>query len=301
MTAKDVEKRRDAKRIKQQSAKGNLYQKKNPTYARDQMRKIRAENGRNDGIYAQMIDDQRKPLDVVSDNILITSDFHIPFHNLSLLEKLFSVAVEYSVTDISIAGDFWDCDNVSTFTPGVPMKPAFDQEINHVRNVLDLITAAFKGVYFCRGNHEKRWLNLNAGKLDIKKLFGLTEITRGYQVTGDDHIYITQGDEKWLHCHPRNFRITPLSVVRDLSAKFGCHVVGGHGHQFGQGWDRSGRFKVADGGGLFDVHSLDYHRDTTCHPEVRSGFYLLQDNHLIAFEPDHEGKVVLEDSKGGKK
>ena len=100
---KVAQKRRDAKRSAQQSAKGNLYQKKHPEWARDRMRKIRAENGRNDGIYAHMVDDARTPINITSSNIILTSDYHIPFHSLSLLQQVFDVAEEYGVSDVSIA------------------------------------------------------------------------------------------------------------------------------------------------------------------------------------------------------
>jgi len=69
-------------------------------------------------------------------------------------------------------------------------------------------------------------------------------------------------------------------VVRDLAAKYQCNVIGGHGHQFSQGWDRSGQFRIADGGGLFDKRAFEYLRVTSCHPETRNGFYLVQDNNL---------------------
>lgn len=283
----------DNARIKQQSAKGNLWQKKNPAACRERMRKIRAEHGRNDGIFAQMIDDQRDPLNIKSNNIIIASDFHIPFHNLSLTEKIFEIAEEYSVTDFACPGDFWDCDTFSSFNPINPIRVSFEEEKKHVRDVLDLITKGFKNVNFCRGNHERRWINITNAKTTVKDLFAMTGITRGYKVTSDDHMFLDQNGEKWLLCHPKNYRITPLSVVRDLAAKFNCHVWGGHGHQFGQGWDRSGNFRVVDGGGIFDVHSLEYHRETTCHPEQKNGFYLLQDNIAIPFEPDHNGNVKL--------
>jgi len=287
-----AQKRRDAKRSAQQSAKGNLFQKKHPEWARDRMRKIRAECGRNDGIYAHMVDDARTPINITSSNIILTSDYHIPFHSLSLLQQVFDVAEEYGVSDVSIAGDFWDCDNYSRFTH-LGYSTAFKQEVEAARDVLDMVTCAFKNVYICRGNHEKRWIDLNAGKMDMKMLFSVTEITKGYKVTMDDHMMLHCNGEDWLLCHPRNYRITPLSVVRDLAAKKHCHVVGAHGHQFDKGWDRSGRYQVADGGGLFDIKSLDYARETSCHPVQRAGFYLLQDNVLIGFEPDHTGTVRL--------
>lgn len=256
------------------------------------MRRIRAEHGRNDGIYANMIDDARTPINIQSNNILITSDYHIPFHSLSLLQQVFDVAEENEVNDIAIVGDFFDCDNYSRFTH-LGYSTSFKEEAKVAADVLDLITCAFKNVFICRGNHEKRWIDLNAGKMDMRMLFAVTEITKGYKTTMDDHMMLHCNGEDWLLCHPRNYRITPLSVVRDLAAKKHCHIVGAHGHQFDQGWDRSGMYRVADGGGLFDVKSLDYARETSCHPVQRAGFYLLQDNILIGYEPDHTGTVRL--------
>lgn len=287
------QKRRDARRSDQQSAKGNLYQKKHPEWARDRMRKIRAECGRNDGIYAHMVDELRNPITITSNNIIVASDFHIPFHNPSLLENMYDVAIDYGVEDVAVPGDFWDCDNFSIFDDNASLGVTFKKEQKHVAGVLEDITNSFKRVYFCKGNHEDRWVKINSGQMDMKDLFATTLITEGYEVTSDDHMILMQNGEKWLLCHPKNFRTTPLSVAKDLAAKKLCHIWVGHGHQFAQGWDRSGRFRVVDGGGIFDPHSLAYHRRTTCHPEMRSGFYLLQDNIPHPYEPDHTGTVRL--------
>jgi len=280
---KEKEKVKDAKRSRVLNEKGNIYQKNNPEWARDRMRRIRA-SGRNDGIYAKMIDRQMNPLNIKCDNVIYTSDWHIPFYDINLKDALFKIAEDYSVDTLCVAGDFWDCDNYSQHVR-LSWAETFKQEIEEIRSVLRDITETFKITYFCRGNHEKRWINLNMAMMGMEELFALTRIHTGYEVTTDDHMYLYQGNQKWLLCHPRNFRQVNLSVAKDLAAKYQCNVVSGHGHQFAQGWDRSGRYRIADGGGLFHRESIAYLRETSCHPMTRNGFYVIQDNELIPFEP----------------
>ena len=156
------------------------------------------------------------------------------------------------------------------------------------------ILSHFERIFICRGNHEKRWIDLNAGMMGMPQLFALIKphnisddnYERRVLVTSDDHINLMHKGQLWLCCHPRNFRITPLSVVRDLAANHLCNVAGFHGHAFNQGRDRSGKFRVVDGGGLFDRKALAYTRSTSCHPMTRSGFYILKDGNLIPYEGD---------------
>lgn len=249
-----------------------------------------------------MLDDARNPITIESDNIAITSDWHLPFYDNDLVIRLFDAAAEHGTTDLIIAGDFWDCDNYSKFTSmaesGSGVSQTFTGETEEVKKMLGRILKIFTNVYICRGNHEKRWIDLNAGKMGMKELFALARPSfmsedawdKRVTITADDHINLLQKNQKtgdmglWLCCHPRNFRITPLSVGRDLSAKHLCNVIVAHGHAFNQGRDRSGQFQVADGGGLFERSALDYTRETTCHPMTRSGFFILKNGVLIPFE-----------------
>jgi predicted phosphodiesterase len=266
----------DARRSEQQSAKGNLWKRSHPERARALQSKYR-----NRAV--QLIDEQRTPINIYCDNVLVTSDFHIPFHDPVLVDILCQAGEENSVDTLMVSGDFWDCDNYSKFTRKT-WTFTFKEEIHLVREVMNYLLDYFKIIYFCRGNHEHRWIAVNTGMVGMDELFATTCIpTDRYKVTLDDHMYLYQGDEKWLLCHPKSFRQTNLSVVRDLAAKHQCNVIGGHGHQWAQGYDKSGTFVVADGGGLFQKEALDYLRETTCHPMVRSGFYLLQDNDLITY------------------
>jgi hypothetical protein len=274
------DKRSDAKRMQKQSAKGNLWKYYHREESNEWQRKYRLENGK----YSQLIEQARNPIKIYSDNILVTSDWHIPLQDNNLVGLLLWVAEEYGVKDLGIIGDFYNCDAISKYTPLGPVM-GFQEEKDCVRDMINLLLEHFLSTYFCRGNHEKRWLDLNAGHVTMNDLFSLTEIPKHrYKVTQDDHMHLFQDDQCWLLCHPKSYRQTNLSVAKDLAAKHHCNVGVAHGHQFAQGWDRSGRYRIFDMGGLFDKKSIDYLRETTTHPETKSGFYLIQDNNLYPFE-----------------
>lgn len=290
-TVKARNARPDRSRLR--SAQGDLNQKNNRERDNERRRWRRAEKGPQYGVYAQMIDEQRNPITIELDNAAFTGDFHVPFTNERLIQRLFDAADEHGTKDLIIGGDFWDCDNYSKFTH-LTSTLCFKEEIEEVRKELKRLLSHFERLYICRGNHEKRWLDLNAGKMGMRELFALARPTnlseddwdRRVTITMDDHIHLIHKGELWLLCHPRNFRIVPLSVAQDLAAKNLCNVVTFHGHAFRQGRDRSGRFRVAEGGGLFDRAALDYMRETTCHPMTRSGFYILKDGMLTPYEGD---------------
>jgi hypothetical protein len=275
------------KRQKLRSTQGDLSRK---------LRGITRTGGNKRGIYALILDDARNPLTIESDNIAITSDWHAPFIDNDLVNQLFDSAMENDTRDLIMAGDTWDCDNYSKFTSmaesGMAVSQTFKGETEEVKKLLNRILKVFTNVYICRGNHEKRWIDLNSGKIGMKELFSLARPSnmsedawdKRVHITSDDHINLIHNGQTWLCCHPRNFRITPLSVARDLSAKHLCNVIVAHGHAFNQGRDRSGHFQVADGGGLFERAALDYTRETTCHPMTRSGYFILKNGVLIPYE-----------------
>ena len=294
----DTVKARNAQpeRMRKRQAQGNLFAKNNHEITNDQQRVRREIAGRREGAYAQMIDEVYKPITIESDNIAVTSDWHIPFTDEELVNRLLNVPKEYGTRDLIIAGDFWDCDDYSKFTHLAP-PACFEEECENVRGYLKRILRAFTNVYICRGNHEKRWIDMNAGKMGMEKLFYLAKPhnisddtwEKRVHITTDDHIYLLQKDpakgmQLWLSCHPKNYRQINLSVAKDLSAKHLCNVIIAHGHQWAQGYDRSGTYHLLDGGGMFDRNALAYQRDTACNPMTRSGFYVLKEGKVIPYE-----------------
>jgi hypothetical protein len=275
----------DARRMRQQSAKGNSWAKRHPGYDAERMRRTRAERG-CEPLYMNRPD--INPLRVEADACIVAGDVHIPFYDADLFSKMLDVAQERGIDTFICPGDFWDCDNYSTWVNQkegmVPFKETFRGEVEEVKMVLQILVDTFDHIYFTQGNHEFRWIAQNGGKMDIRMLFNLTGITEGYEVTSDDFLILTNGGMEWRLCHPQSFRQAPLSVVRDLAAKYQMNVIGAHGHQFTQGMDRSGKFICLDGGGLFDPDALGYLRRTSTHPKACSGFYVLEDGDYTPYK-----------------
>lgn len=276
----------DARRKDLQGAKGNLYGKTHPGYDAERMRK-RREELKKAGLpstFAQLIDQQMNPLEIASDNAALAGDWHIPFVDYDTVTDLFAAAEEHGTKTLLVPGDFWDCDNFSKFIKQAHTT-SFEQEVENVAFVMDMLADVFDKVYFCRGNHENRWMNLTNGMSNMEGLFAHTmNRNLDYEVTRDDHMVLHQGEEKWYVCHPKSFRQVNLSVAKDLAAKKLCNIASFHGHQWAQGRDRSGKFKLLDGGGMFNKHALAYLRDSTTYPETRGGFYILKDNKVYPYE-----------------
>ena len=261
----------DARRMKQQGEKGNLWCKSHPGYDAERMRKnrekLKAAGLPND--YAKLIDDVMNPLNIECDNAAIAGDWHSPFIDWDLFDVLQSECEEYGVKTLFVPGDFWDCDNFSIFTKQCHTA-TFEAEVKNVAVMMDILADMFDKVYFCRGNHENRWMNRTNSSSNMEHLFNTTgNHNLNYEVTRDDHMYLFNGGEKWLLAHPKSFRQANLSVAKTLASKFLCNVISCHGHQWAQGRDVSGQFRVLDGGGMFDKRSLAYLRDTTTYPETR--------------------------------
>lgn len=223
-----------------------------------------------------------KELKVKENNVAVGPDWHVPFQDRVMKKLLFDACKEYGVKVLIVPGDFWDCDNYTSFLK-LSYLETFPQEVEHAKKELEDITSFFKHTYFSRGNHEKRWLKENRGLMNIRNLFAVTEVTKNYSVTSDDHIKLISGGQEWYLSHPANYSENQLSVANRLASKHHMNVLCAHGHQFAQGYDRSGKYRILDGGGIFDSAQLEYLRNTTCYPSVHSGFYIIQDGEPIPF------------------
>lgn len=238
----------------------------------------------------EQMDEQFKPLVFIDNNALVAPDWHIGFHCRRKMAILLKVAEEYKVKRLIIPGDFFDCDEYKKFIR-LSFMETFQLEKKMAGDILKKLLETFKEVDFSMGNHEFRWLAKNEGMSTIQDLFAITGVKGNYKVTTDDFITLYSNGEKWRLSHPSNFSPTPLSVASRLADVYRCNILCAHGHQFNQGYSKSGEFQIVDGGGMFDMRQAEYLRKTTCHPAVHSGFYLIQDGYAIPFDGGKERKT----------
>lgn len=215
-------------------------------------------------------------LEIHSKNIIVCSDWHIPYNNHKWVNKLYKTAKENGIRDIAIIGDFWDCDYFSPFAK-TEAEVRFDEEIVFVREELKRLTKNFDNVYFTMGNHELRWQRWSGGHLNLKHLYSLTRIIDGYEVTELDHMVLSVGKEKWRLSHPTDFSRIPLRKASTYASKYLMNIANAHGHYCANGWDISREFRLVDLGGLFDKDKIPYLSRTSSYPLIDNGFLLFKD------------------------
>jgi hypothetical protein len=278
-------------RAAKRSAQGILWSKIHPDRVAEFRKKCIDKRGGTGSAYTKILDEVYNPILIETDNVCITSDYHVPFTDETLIKQLLLVPETHGTKDLIIAGDLFDCDDYSRFTHLSP-PACFESECEEVKNLFKRLIRVFENIYICRGNHERRWLDLNAGKMTIYQLFSLVrpnnmsedDWNKRVHITMDDRINFIQRGQLWMSCHPKNFRQVNLSVARDLASKHRCNVIVAHGHQFCQGYDRSGELRILDGGGIFDRDALAYLRVTSCYPQTKSGFYVMKEGSVISYE-----------------
>lgn len=93
---------------------------------------------------------------------LITSDWHVPFHNVALTQKLYRLIDKNNFTGIVIAGDFLDMFSISAHAANSLAELenlTLGLEYEQGRAILDELDVHCKGMekVLLYGNHENRW------------------------------------------------------------------------------------------------------------------------------------------------
>jgi len=276
----------DMKRLPVQEEKGALFRERNPEYDKLRMRerriKYREKYGYNTGYHPSYVLNTFSPIHEKSEAGIVASDWHIPFHHMGYVNWLLDVQQEYGVPDLFIPGDFVDMESYSMW-PDIGRKESFKNEKQMAGEMLSVLGERFENIYVCMGNHEFRIMRQNNGQLDMQELFDMFHAPSNVHVTNDTFLRVDFGEDEWYMCHPQNFRKNRLSVAEEMAEIHHMNILTAHGHQWAQGYDKSGRFECLAGGGIFDIRMIKYARRSSCHAKQQAGFYLIDESGSIPF------------------
>ena len=204
---------------------------------------------------------------------IITSDWHLPYLDETLFDKLLEIRKKTKLSTLIIGGDFIDLPMFSTFADAYEHKGQFRGDKDTVRRVLETLVKNFDEIYITVGNHCLRWVKFLQYEVDMKDLYDMIFVNRKIKVS--DYAMMKIGN--WRITHPKNYSIFFGKVGRDLAEKFHENICYAHGHQMGITFDRSGDYIVVATGGLVDQARVDYssYLDTT-HPKWQTGFVVLK-------------------------
>jgi len=260
------------------------YDQKNPENAR--ARKTKYERTRREKFFQPLPDIRLcKEFNLGADNVIIAGDWHIPFVNKDVLNRMLDVQNEERVPTIIINGDFLDMNNIMAMAHGTQQADdTFATEIKYATTYLKNLSETFDNIYISTGNHELAWIRLTKGLSTPTMLFDMCHKPDNVTIIESDYLNLHSGDESFRVCHPKNYSKLALSVPRMLAEKYQTHIIAGHSHRVATGYDTSGKFQLVENGGLFDSRYMKYVANTTTtNPTQHSGFVWVVDGIITTF------------------
>lgn len=170
--------------------------------------------------------------------LLIFGDCHFPYHNVSALNRTLEYGKNHNIDSILLNGDTLDFHQLSVFLKD-PRKRHFQDEIEMVKQFLDILNREFKNVkiFFKFGNHEERYENYL--KLKAPELFGMSEFELDVILNfGERFIDVIKqkrtikfGKLNILHGHElKGGMIPPVNAARGVFLKTKENTVVNHFH-----------------------------------------------------------------------
>lgn len=220
----------------------------------------------------------------------ITADWHVPLYDPDLVNQFITDARDYGITNLAVAGDFFNFDSLSRFDPK-QTEAGLEREIEEAVAVMRVLTQTFDRIVFLWGNHDARLHKALGYKFQFKEAMRLVfgelkdQGLEKIEFTNLDHMWLLSGDTEWYICHPANYTRVPLSTARQLSAKYNANVLTAHSHHCAVGYAVDGLKVVGECGGLFDASKTAYLQRSTTHPQWTNGYAFLIEGKLLVKSP----------------
>ena len=177
-----------------------------------------------------------------NNNILLISDLHIPYHNISAITAALDYGKEQDVNTIIINGDLIDFHQISRFDKD-PRKRSVKHEFDTAKEFLRILRKEFPKcqIYWIKGNHDVRYehyLMAKAPEIFDDSYFRLEERLKlseeNIHLIGDKTI-VKAGKLNIHHGHLffRGF-IAPVNSARGLFLRAKESAIVGHVHKISE-------------------------------------------------------------------
>jgi hypothetical protein len=223
-------------------------------------RKLQAERDKDPGQWRVRVADSPFPAlpspVTIEGDCLVLADLHSPFHDAHWVNRVTDLALKWGVCKAGVCGDAVDFSAFSHF--GRQHYLEAEMELDAVKQVLDSLANGFDEVVYAPGNHEMRFARWVAYALDAQALIQHWVNNEKVTTTRFHWFRVVSGGEVYQVEHPRNTSTHASVIPAKLCAKFGCHVIAGHGHTWGMTRDDSGRYWAIDSGICADPRRLEF-------------------------------------------
>ena len=231
-----------------------------------------------------------KPPILISDNVLVMADVHVPYHDAEWCSEVVRCAKASGITDCIIAGDLFDFAALSSFAKSITVEGDdgdVSEEVEAAADFVSVLLSSFERVVFTLGNHEKRLSRSTGVKIRtslIRALLG-QRFEKRLQIEPYYYSIIKSTSGAWRVTHPKNASVIPVRVAATLCNKFEMNVIAAHGHDWGEATSTSGRYAAATGC-CGDVHKFDYVQlEDNTRPIMQQGAWMLARGAPVLLHP----------------
>ena len=190
----------------------------------------------------------------IEGSFLVISDIHIPFYDMTWLERSLETAKDEHIKDVIIAGDFFDAKSVSSYTC-LDKEHTLLRELQIGRDFFYEYLDEFRNVYMIPGNHDQRIAKYMNGELTLDFFF--TWMCPDKKLHVSDFPFLI-ANETWRISHPGNYSRIPGMIPRKLSEKHHMNTMCGHTHYTSFCKDVSGTYECYEIGCLTDLTKTEY-------------------------------------------
>jgi predicted phosphodiesterase len=241
------------------------------------------------------IQKMRSGLVTTTGNILVAGDFHIPQHDISMVQMLIQTAMEYNITTLVLNGDFVNQDVFSMFDRKQG-NAGWEREVTDCRFIMGLLQRVFPHIVWVLGNHDCRMMKL------LKYTMSFDQMARILVDNYDpSQIHVTDWDHcihngTWRISHPHEYSRRPTAKASAFAIKYGMNTIVGHSHMLNHSYENKDRksYHYIDGGCCCDIIKVEYSQmNTSSFPEWKQGYVMLTGNEPKIISPEKPRKVVI--------
>jgi Icc-related predicted phosphoesterase len=231
---------------------------------------------------------------------IVTSDWHIPYINIDIVNRMLQTAKRMKIKTLVIAGDFLSLEVFAFWTQSRQHTPSFVKELSMCETILDMMLKWFEWIIILPGNHERRYWRALDGRDDFTHLMQyltrkkVKESMKKIELSYYSYIEIKDGINpfKWRITHQKNYSKNDLAVPRQLSHKFSnVNILCAHTHHCCLGHAQDGNRIIGETGCMTDAKFFEYMmKDDTTSGAWTPGFITIQNGQAIA----HSGGMGFE-------
>lgn len=222
------------------------------------------------------------------DDFIVLNDAEIPYHESTIFDMAFAMGQHFGITDLILDGDIVALDSLSKWAQDMDIRPRYSDERETLIECLQTFQEAFDRITYITGNHERRLPHMIEGH---DTLSSYLQAKVGLTLSPYAHCLVHSCNGDIMICHQDNYSKIPLSVPYEIASNELLHVICAHTHRLAQGWDRSGKYQIAESGYARDPKKTAYKQfRVTRHPKWNPGFLLVQKG---VFQIVHPGNFDL--------